>query len=117
MEESILNTIKMMLGPDDSYEVFDTEIIIHINTALSILTQLGVGPKKGFRITGPDETWDDFISDGSVDLEGIKSYIYMKVKMIFDPPANSFVMKAMEDSCKELEWRLNVTVDPGKDRT
>ncbi len=116
MEESILNTIKMMLGPDDSYDVFDTEIIIHINTALSILTQLGVGPKKGFRITGPDETWDDFISDGSVDLEGIKSYIYMKVKMIFDPPANSFVMKAMEDSCKELEWRLNVTVDPGKDR-
>lgn len=116
MEESILNTIKAMLGPDDSYDVFDTEIIIHINTALSILTQLGVGPKKGFRITGPDETWDDFISDGSVDLEGIKSYIYMKVKMIFDPPANSFVMKAMEDSCKELEWRLNVTVDPGKDR-
>lgn len=116
MEESILNTIKMMLGPDDSYDVFDTEIIIHINTALSILTQLGVGPKKGFRITGPDETWDDFISDGSIDLEGIKSYIYMKVKMIFDPPANSFVMKAMEDSCKELEWRLNVTVDPGKDR-
>jgi len=116
MEESILNTIKKMLGPDDSYEAFDTEIIVHINTALSTLAQLGVGPKKGFRITGPDETWDDFISDGSVDLEGIKSYIYMKVKMIFDPPANSFVMKAMEDSCKELEWRLNVAVDPGQYR-
>jgi hypothetical protein len=116
MEESILNTIKKMLGPDDSYEAFDTEIIVHINTALSTLAQLGVGPRTGFRITGTDETWGDFISDGSVDLEGIKTYIYMKVKMIFDPPANSFVMKAMEDSCKELEWRLNVTVDPGQYR-
>lgn len=116
MEESILNTIKKMLGPDDSYEAFDTEIIVHINTALSTLAQLGVGPRKGFRITGTDETWGDFISDGSVDLEGIKTYIYMKVKMIFDPPASSFVMKAMEESCKELEWRLNVTVDPGEYR-
>lgn len=116
MEESILNTIKQMLGPDDSYEAFDTEIIVHINTALSTLAQLGVGPRKGFRITGTDETWGDFISDGSVDLEGIKTYIYMKVKMIFDPPASSFVMKAMEESCKELEWRLNVAVDPGEYR-
>ena len=116
MEESILNTIKKMLGSDDSYEAFDTEIIVHINTALSILAQLGVGPRKGFRITGTDETWGDFISDGSVDLEGIKTYIYMKVKMIFDPPASSFVMKAMEESCKELEWRLNVAVDPGEYR-
>ena len=116
MEESILNTIKKMLGPDDSYEAFDTEIIVHINTALSTLAQLGVGPRKGFRITGTDEAWGDFISDGSVDLEGIKTYIYMKVKMIFDPPVSSFVMKAMEESCKELEWRLNVAVDPGEYR-
>ena len=113
MEQSILNTIKKMLGPDDSYDVFDTDIIIHINTALSILAQLGVGAKKGFRITGAEETWDNFITDGSVDLESVKSYIYMKVKMVFDPPSSSFVMKAMEDSCKELEWRLNVAVDPG----
>ena len=116
MGDSILNTIKKMLGPDDSYEAFDTEIIVHINTALSILAQLGVGPKNGFRITGPNETWDEFISDGSIDLESVKSYIYMKVKMIFDPPASSFVMKAMEDSCKEIEWRLNVAVDPGEYR-
>ena len=116
MDNSILNTIKAMLGPDPSYEVFDTEIIIHINTAFSTLAQLGVGPAKGFRITGPDETWDDFISDGSIDLESVKTYIYCKVKMIFDPPSNSFVMKAMEENCKEIEWRLNVAVDPGEYR-
>ncbi len=75
-----------------------------MNTDQSTLVQLGVGLKKGFRISEPEKTWDSFISDGSVDLEGIKSYIYMKVKMIFDPPANSFVMKALKDSCKELEW-------------
>ena len=116
MEQSILNTIKKMLGPDSSYDVFDTDIIIHINSAFSILTQLGVGPKGGFRITGSEETWGDFLGD-VIDLESVKNYIYMKVKMIFDPPSNSFVQKALEESCKEIEWRLNVACDPGKYRT
>lgn len=115
MDESILNTIKKMLGPDSAYEAFDTEIIIHINTALSTLAQLGVGPRKGFRITGPNELWGDFLGE-DIDLESVKTYIYCKVRMIFDPPSNSFVMKAMEDTCKELEWRLNVAVDPGEYR-
>lgn len=115
MDESILNTIKAMLGPDSAYEAFDTEIIIHINSTLSTLAQLGVGPRKGFRITGANETWQDFIGE-DVDLESVKTYIYCKVKMLFDPPSNSFVMKALEETCKELEWRLNVAVDPGEYR-
>lgn len=105
-----------MLGPDPSYEVFDTDIIIHINTALSTLAQLGVGPARGFKITGQSETWTDFIGENVNDLESIKTYVYCKVKMIFDPPANSFVMKSLEETCKEIEWRLNVAVDPGNYR-
>lgn len=116
MDDSILNTIKAMLGPDSAYDVFDTDIIIHINMALSTLAQLGVGPKKGFRITGATESWSDFLGEDE-DLEGVKTYIYCKVKMLFDPPSNSFVMKSMEDTCKELEWRLNVAVDPGEYRS
>lgn len=115
MEESILNTIKKMLGPDSSYEVFDTDIIVHINSAFSTLAQIGVGPKHGFRITGPEETWGQYLGE-SIDLDSVKTYIYMKVKMVFDPPTNSFVQKAMEESCKEIEWRLNVATDPGEYR-
>lgn len=115
MEDSILNTIKAMLGPDSSYDVFDTDIMIHINTAFSFLTQLGVGPSNGFKITGDSETWGQFLGE-ALDLESVKTYIYLKVKMLFDPPASSFVMKAMEDTCKEIEWRLNVAVDPGEYR-
>lgn len=117
MDDSILNTIKKMLGPDSDYDVFDTDIIIHINSALSTLTQIGVGPSTGFRITGPEETWSDFIGYGVNDLESIKTYVYLKVKMLFDPPASSFVMKAMEDNCKEIEWRLNVATDQGDYRS
>lgn len=115
MEESILNTIKNMLGSDSGYDVFDTDIIVFINSAFSTLAQLGVGPAKGFRIKGSEETWNDYLGDAE-DLESVKAYIYMKVKMLFDPPSSSFVMKAMEDSCKEIEWRLNVAVDPGEYR-
>jgi len=113
MEESIFESIKSLLGPDASYDVFDQDILIHINTAISVLTQLGVGPAGGFIVTGPDETWKDFIGDDKT-LQMVKSYIYMKVKMIFDPPANSSVLSAYQEACKEYEWRLNVEVDPAK---
>lgn len=113
MEESIFESIKSLLGPDASYDVFDQDILIHINTAISVLTQLGVGPAGGFIVTGPDETWQDFIGDDKA-LQMVKSYIYMKVKMIFDPPANSSVLSAYQEACKEYEWRLNVEVDPNK---
>lgn len=113
MEESIFESIKSLLGPDASYDVFDQDILIHINTAISVLTQLGVGPAAGFMVTGPDETWKDFIGDDKI-LQMVKTYIYMKVKMAFDPPTNSSVLNAYNEACKEYEWRLNVEVDPAK---
>ena len=113
MEESIFESIKSLLGPDASYDVFDQDILIHINTAISVLTQIGVGPASGFMVTGPDETWQDFIGDDKI-LQMVKTYIYMKVKMAFDPPANSSVLNAYNEACKEYEWRLNVEVDPFK---
>lgn len=112
MDESIFESIKALLGPDASYDVFDTDIMIHINSALSVLTQLGVGPSDGFAITGYDETWGDFIGSYGYPLNMVKTYIYMKVKIAFDPPANSSVLNAYLESCKEYEWRLNVAVDP-----
>lgn len=107
--DSILNSIKKMLGLAEDYDAFDTDIIILINGALMILQQLGVG-EAGFSITDSSATWDSFTEYRS-DIEAIKTYVYLKVKMAFDPPANSTVLKAYEDSCKELEWRLNVQVD------
>lgn len=111
MESSILRTIKSMLGPDSDYEVFDQDIIVFINSALMTLSQLGVGPEEGFRITGYSETWDDFFGE-KTDIEAVKSYMYMKVKLAFDPPVNSSVASAYNDQCREFEWRLNVAVDP-----
>lgn len=111
VEASILRTIKGLLGPDDDYDVFDQDIIVFINSAIATLTQAGIGPSEGFRITGPKETWDDLV-EGAEDLESVKEYIYMKVKMAFDPPTSSFVMSAYQDTCNELLWRLNVAVDP-----
>ena len=113
MEESIFESIKSLLGPDASYDVFDQDILIHINTAIAVLTQLGVGPATGFMVTGPDETWHDFIGDDKI-LQMVKTYIYMKVKMAFDPPVNSSVLNAYNEACKEYEWRLNVETDPFK---
>lgn len=111
MEESILNTIKSMLGPNGDYDDFDTDIIVHINSAFSVLTQLGVGPPKGFRIHDATSIWSDFIPDDRDDLDSIKDYVYMKVKLIFDPPPSSAVIEAFKESIKETEWRLNVAVE------
>lgn len=112
MNTSILNTIKQMLGLASDYTVFDTDIIVHINTSLSILRQLGVGPSQGFSITGATETWGNFLGTAT-NLEEVKTYIYLKVKKLFDPPSNSSLVEAYNNEAKELEWRMNVTVDPG----
>lgn len=113
MEESIFKTIKSLLGPEAEYDVFDPDILIFINGALATLTQLGIGPAEGFRITGETETWHDLLGDYK-DLESVKTYIYMKVRLVFDPPSSSSVMSAYEEMCKEFEWRLNVAVDPSR---
>lgn len=114
MDESILSSIKKLLGITKEYTQFDTDIIIHINAALSILTQLGVGPAEGFSISDKTATWSDFISD-SKRLESVKSYVYLKVRLLFDPPTSSAVADSMNRLISELEWRINVTVDPGDD--
>ena len=108
--ESILTSIKKMLGITEEYAHFDTDIIIHINTAFMILTQLGVGPPEGFVIEDETSSWNDFIKD-STKIEAVKTYIYLKVRLVFDPPSSSAVIEAMERSAKEYEWRLNAAVE------
>ena len=110
--DSILTSVKKMLGITEDYEHFDADLIMHINSVFMILTQLGVGPSEGFSIKGKSDTWDNFISTGS-NLEAVKSYVYLKVKLLFDPPLSSAVMESMNRMISELEWRLNVSVDPG----
>lgn len=109
--ESILTSIKKMLGITEEYEHFDADLIMHINSAFMILNQLGVGPANGFRITGEDETWADFIP-ADQQLELVKSYMHLKVKLLFDPPLGSAVIEVMNRQISEFEWRLNVEVDP-----
>lgn len=113
MEESILNSIKKMIGPtiDDTY--FDTDIIVHINSVLFLLNQLGVG-KPGFSITDSTSVWSDFI-EGDTDLNAVISYVYLRVKLLFDPPLNSSVVASMEKTISELEWRLNVVIENNKE--
>ena len=113
--DSILKSITKMLGAPEGYEAFDEQIMVHINSVFSILSQLGAGKGK-FAITGPDETWDDYLStDDDLDIEDVKSYMYMKVKMIFDPPASSTAAEAFKSQIAEFEWRLNVESDDWND--
>ena len=107
MNNSILNTIKEMMGIEIEETAFDNDIIVHINTVFFILNQLGVGPTEPFIIRDEYATWDNFISD-STNLESIKTYMYLKVKLLFDPPLNSSVIESMKNTINELEWRLNV---------
>lgn len=111
--DGILESIKAMLGLSTDYDPFDSQIIMHINTAFTVLSQLGVGPKKQVVITGYDEEWADFFNQEQ-NIEAVKSYIYLKVRAIFDPPTTAGAMDALERQIKELEWRLNVEVDPSQ---
>lgn len=110
MENSILTSIKKLLGVSEEYQEFDTDIIMHINTVFLNLTQLGVGPEEGFSIEDETAEWDEFIEDNA-QLNAVKSYMYLKVKLLFDPPLSSSVTQSMERMIAELEWRLNVAVD------
>ena len=110
MEESILTSVKKMLGITKEYDAFDMDIIMHINSVFMILNQLGVGPSEAFGITDDSTKWIDFIPEGS-KLESVKSYMYLKVKLLFDPPTNSAVAEANNRMISELEWRLNFEVE------
>lgn len=107
---SILKSIKHMLGLDEMFDCYDLDIIIFINAALSTLEQIGVLKYPGFHITGDLETWGDAIREYVV-LDHVKQYVYMKVRVAFDPPSSSFVLDALNKTIEELEWRLNIRVD------
>lgn len=146
MDTSILNTIKKLLGPSQDLTDFDTDIIVHINNAFSILDDLGVGPTGGFYITDASSTWSDYINSANiikdsngknildnvndsiqdsspkpyynnkrVILNKVKTYVYLKTKLHFDPPTNSALLESMKESIKELEWRLNVNAETKPD--
>lgn len=109
--DSILTSIKKPLGITEEYTHFDADLIMHINTVLFILTQMGVGAKQGFSIKDKTATWADFVPINS-NLESIKSYVYLKVKLLFDPPANASVIESTNRLISELEWRIAQEVDP-----
>lgn len=108
--DSILTSVKKMLGIAEEYTQFDEDIIMHINTVFLNLTQLGVGPEEGFSIEDDATVWDDFIED-NLQLQAVKSYMYLKVKLLFDPPLSTSVVESMNRMIAELEWRLNVAVE------
>ena len=108
--DSILISVKKILGIYEEDTSFDTDIIMHINTVFMILRQMGIGPSKGYSITGKYEYWSDYIKDLSL-LESVKTYVALKVRLIFDPPASSTMVEAMNRTISELEWRLNAQVD------
>lgn len=114
--ESVLTSIKKMLGIVEEYTHFDADLIMHINSVLSILNQIGVGPSEGFSIEDKQDVWTDFIPQ-SPKLEFVKSYIYMKVKLLFDPPLSSAVIESTNRMISELEWRILVATDPVKGKS
>lgn len=109
MEESILKTIQKLIGDNPNESAFEMDLIVHINSILNILHQLGVPSEEKFVITGPDESWSDYLNDEEY-LDMVKTYIYMKCRMMFDPPTGS-IKDAFEQNIKELEWRINVEGD------
>ena len=113
--DGILASMKLMLGMEPEYTAFDTDIIIHINTILAKLTQIAVGPENGFQLDLTDpytSKWEDFIGTEDPVLNMAKSYMYMQLRLVFDPPQNSFTQEALRKESEELLWRLNVEADP-----
>ena len=114
MEDSILNSIKKLIGLDSEDTSFDTDLIMHINSAIDVLRQLGVASDSTFYVEDDGAAWGDYLP--SVELfQIVKTYIYMKVRKWFDPPQNGTTMQALDSSIAELEWRINVTVDPNQE--
>ena len=108
--ESILTSIKKLLGIEEEYEHFDPDIIMHINSVFMILNQIGVGPSEGFTIEDDTSAWTDFMPD-TTKVEAIKSYIHLKVKLLFDPPTSPAVIESMNRMISEFEWRFSVATD------
>ena len=108
MNDSILTSVKKILGITEEYTHFDADLIMHINTVLMALTQMGIGNREYFRIEDADATWADFIS-GKIDIDAIKTYVALRVKLIFDPPQSSTHLQAIQETIKECEWRMYIS--------
>lgn len=108
---SILTTIKKLLGIDEEDDSFDIDIIVIINSIIPILSQMGIGPPNGFIVSSKDDLWDDYIPDKTINMEGIKNYIFLKTKLIFDPPTNSSTIESYNKVLNELEWRMMLAVE------
>lgn len=116
-DDSILTSVKKVLGIPSDYDHFDRDILLHLNTVMSILNQLGVGPEEGFIVEDDSTLWSDLF-DGDIDTNKmmyVKSYVCLRVRLLFDPPTSSGAIDAMERQMRELEWRITVTRDPRDD--
>lgn len=105
--DSILDSTKKALGMGAEYDVFDPDVAMHINSVFSTLHQLGIGPEAGFAIEGPDDTWDMFLGEDA-RLNSVRTYMFLRVRLLFDPPSTSFALQSMKEQVQEFEWRLNV---------
>ena len=113
MESSILTSTKKILGIAEDYKVLDPDIVLHINSVFSVLEQLGIGPDGGFSIEDATPTWEQYLGNDP-RLNAVKTYVYLRVRMLFDPPTTSFLLSSMGEQVRELEWRLNVTREGDK---
>ena len=109
--DSILTSVKKIVGISEEDESFDTDLIMHINSVFMTLRQIGVGPSTGFRIEDKSALWSDFIPSDDLTMEAVKTYMYLKVRLVFDPPTSSAAMTAMQEMAKEYEWRLNASAE------
>ncbi len=111
MNESILTTVKKLLGVAEECEDFDADIIMYINMALFALVQMGIGPEKGYMIAGKENLWSEFLAD-PVQAAAVKAYVAVKVRLLgFDPPQSNTTMEALKNTASEMEWRLNLEHD------
>lgn len=108
MTNSILLSTKKILGLEENYTAFDVDVIMHINSILTILTDIGIGPPDGFAIVDANDTWDDFL-DGDLRFNSVMTYVYLRVRILFDPPTTSYLLAAMKEQYQELECRLSMT--------
>lgn len=109
MSSSIMDDVKHMLGLLPAETAFDSDVMIHVNTIFTTLHQLGVGSDEGFMIEDNSTQWDEFITDDR--LNGIKSYMFLRAKLLFDPPQVGFVIASMDRQIAELEWRIRLEAE------
>lgn len=107
---SILNSVKKALGIQSDYNHFDQELIMHINSVFSILNQLGVGPEESFVIKSEDNLWEEF-TESKTNINVVKTYMYLKVRLLFDPPSSGTAVESFKNQAEEMEWRMNVADD------